>query len=57
MQDMVGAVGWIVVGWVLLSLPLGIWIGAVLRHSALGLRAPTANAEVSAARGESLRLG
>ena len=34
---MVGAVGWIVVAWVLLSLPLGICIGAVLRHSAVGL--------------------
>lgn len=36
---MLGAVGWIVVAWVLLSLPLGICVGAVLRRSAVGLAA------------------
>ena len=37
MQDLVVPAVWITIGWVLLSLPLGICCGAVLRHCATGL--------------------
>src|SRR5438552_8979058 len=38
-QQMTEAVGWVVVAWVLLSLPLGMFLGAALRQSSVGLAA------------------
>ena len=40
MQDLVVAEVWNTTGWILLSLPLGICCGAVLRHCASGLAEP-----------------
>ena len=40
MQDLVVPAVWITIGWVLLSLPLGICCGAVLSHCATGLAEP-----------------
>ena len=40
MQDLPVPAVWITIGWVLLSLPLGICCGAVLRYRATGLAEP-----------------
>jgi len=41
MQDLLVPAVWITIGWVLLSLPLGICCGAVLRHCAMDLAEET----------------
>jgi hypothetical protein len=41
MQDLVVAAVWITIGWVLLSLPLAMCCGAVLRQCAMGLAEET----------------